>query len=136
MDGNVMKDRASWITICDTCKHEDWANRDLTLTDGEALAALIEAAATDAPGVRTRRHSCLMGCTRACNVAIQGSGKLNYTLGGFDVSTDAAAGIVAYAALHAASDSGTVPYRDWPAAVKGHFVTRHPPLPTDGAPDG
>ena len=42
----------------------------------------------------------------------------------------------AYAALHAASDSGTVPYRDWPAAVKGHFVTRHPPLPTDRAPDG
>jgi hypothetical protein len=22
-----------------------------------------------------------------------------------------------------------VPYRNWPQAIKGHFVTRHPPLP-------
>ncbi len=37
--------------------------------------------------------------------------------------------IVDYARLHAASDSGQVPYRQWPEGVKGHFVTRHPPLP-------
>lgn len=100
-------------------------------TDGESLATLIEAAATGLTDVKTRRVSCLMGCKKACNVAIQGHGKLNYTLGEFDPTADAASGIVAYAMAHAASDTGQVPFREWPQAIKGHFVTRHPPLPDD-----
>ena len=121
----------TWITICDTCKQEGWENGDMAQTDGEALATLIEAAAADVAGVKTRRVSCLMGCKKACNVAIQGAGKLNYTLGEFAPEQDAAEGIVAYATAHAASETGQVPYRTWPAAIKGHFVTRHPPLPQD-----
>jgi len=118
------------ITICDTCKREDWDAKAGEQTDGEALAALIEAAATGTP-VKTRRFSCLMGCDRACNVTIQAKGKLNYTLGQFNPTPEAAEAIVAYATLHAASASGQVPYRDWPQAIKGHFTTRHPPLPAD-----
>lgn len=119
----------TWITICDTCKREGWDAGDMSTTDGESLAALIEAAATGLSHVKTRRVSCMMGCTRACNVAIQGAGKLNYTLGSFDPTAEAASGIVTYAMAHAESDTGRVPYRDWPAAIKGHFVTRHVPLP-------
>jgi len=121
----------TWITICDTCKREGW---DATIdgpTDGEALAALIEDRSSGNAQVKTRRISCLMGCTRSCNVAIQGAGKLNYTLGEFIPDADAAQAIVDYATLHSESTTGQVPYRDWPAGVKGHFVTRHPPLPTD-----
>jgi predicted metal-binding protein len=120
----------TWITICDTCKQEGWDAGDMKQTDGEALASLIEAAANGLSDVKTRRVSCLMGCKNACNVAIQGEGKLNYTLGAFTPTTEAASGIVAYAIAHAASETGQVPYRTWPQAVKGHFVTRHPPLPT------
>ncbi|WP_439154125.1 DUF1636 family protein [Yoonia sp.] len=119
----------TWITICDTCKRDGWNDGDMAITDGEALAALVETAAAGLTSVRTRRVSCLMGCTRACNVAIQGPGKLNYTLGAFEPSQDAASGIITYAKAHAESDTGRVPYRDWPEAIKGHFVTRHPPLP-------
>lgn len=121
----------TWITICDTCKQEGWDAGNMTQTDGEALAALVEAAATGIGDIKTRRISCLMGCKNACNVAIQGAGKLNYTLGTFTPTVEAAEGIVAYATSHAASDTGQVPYRDWPQAVKGHFVTRHPPLPQE-----
>ncbi len=121
----------SLITICDTCKRDDWDARGAEVTDGEVFAALIETAAKGVEGVETRRHSCLMGCARGCNIAIQGAGKLNYTLGEFEASADAAEGIVGYAALHAQSETGQVPYRQWPQAIKGHFVTRHPPLPTD-----
>jgi predicted metal-binding protein len=121
----------TWITICDTCKQEGWDAGDMSQTDGEALATLIEAAATGLSAVKTRRVSCLLGCKKACNVAIQGAGKLNYTLGEFEPTTEAASGIVAYALAHAGSDTGQVPYREWPQAVKGHFVTRHPPLPQD-----
>ena len=121
----------TWITICDTCKREGWEAGDMSTTDGESLAALVEAAASGLSHVKTRRVSCMMGCTRACNVAIQGAGKLNYTLGSFDPTAEAASGIVTYALAHADSETGRVPYRDWPEAIKGHFVTRHVPLPDD-----
>lgn len=120
----------TWITICDTCKREGWDAGEMAQTDGETLATLIKVAASGLSSVKTRRVSCLMGCKKACNVAIQGEDKLNYTLGEFTPSAEAAAGIVAYAMAHAASDTGQVPYRDWPQEIKGHFVTRHPPLPT------
>ncbi|WP_298360423.1 DUF1636 domain-containing protein [uncultured Litoreibacter sp.] len=125
----------SLITICDTCKRSDWEERGAEVTDGEVFADLIEAAARGVEGVETRRHSCLMGCARGCNVAIQGAGKLNYTLGEFEATADAAAGIVGYAALHAESETGQVPYRQWPQEVKGHFVTRQPPMPADLSKD-
>ena len=121
----------TWITACDTCKREGWDAGDMAQTDGERMAELIEAAATGLTDVKVRRVSCLMGCKKACNVAIQGADKLNYTLGEFEPDADAAAGIVAYAMAHAASDTGRVPFREWPVAIKGHFVTRHPPLPKD-----
>ncbi|MFN3662545.1 DUF1636 family protein [Yoonia sp.] len=119
----------TWITICDTCKREGWDTGPMEQTDGEALAKLIEAAATGLSEVKTRRMSCLMGCKSGCNIVIQGAGKLNYTLGDFAPDADSACGIVTYALTHAQSVTGQVPYRDWPQAVKGHFVTRHPPLP-------
>ena len=118
------------ITICDTCKQEGWDASNTEATDGEVFADLIEAAAAGRDGVATRRHSCLMGCTRACNVAIQGADKLNYTLGQFDPTPEAAQAVVDYASLQSQSSSGQVPYREWPQEVKGHFVTRHPPLPS------
>lgn len=120
----------TWITICDTCKREDWAERAITETDGERFAEMIERAAAGS-GLATRRVSCLMGCDHGCNVAIQAEGKLAYTLGRFAPDEEAAQGVVAYASHHAASETGQVPYRDWPQAVKGHFVTRHPPLPKE-----
>jgi len=126
----------TWITVCDTCKREGWETRGMEKTDGEAFAELIEAAAAGAGNVRTRRQSCLMGCKHGCNVAIQAAGKLAYTLGDFDPGAEAAAAVVEYAAKHAASATGQVPYREWPQAVKGHFVTRHPPLPGDAGDGG
>jgi len=122
---------ATFITICDTCKLPDYDTRQPAITDGERFAEMVEAAAESAPDVQTRRVSCLMGCQHGCNIAIQANGKLAYTLGRFEPSADAAAGIVEYAQAHAASDTGQVPFRTWPQAIKGHFVTRHPPLPSE-----
>lgn len=120
----------TWITICDTCKRDDWDEATHYRTHGEDLAELVEKHATGRV-VKTRRVSCLLGCTHGCNVAIQAGGKLNYTLGRFLPDDEAAAAIVAYAELHADSETGQVPYRQWPQGVKGHFVSRHPPLPDE-----
>ncbi|MBV7377477.1 DUF1636 family protein [Maritimibacter dapengensis] len=118
----------TWITVCDTCKCDDWAAREVDETDGAMLAERVEAAARGT-NLRVRRTSCLMGCDHSCNVAVQAAGKLCYTLGRFQPTEEAANGIVEWAGYHAASETGQVPYRTWPVAVKGHFVTRHPPLP-------
>lgn len=120
----------TWITVCDTCKRPEWAEGD-TQTDGERLAALVEAATDGVADIKTRRVSCMMGCAKGCNVSIQAHGKLAYTLGNFEPHHEAAEGIVAYATSHAASETGQVPFRTWPQAIKGHFVTRHQPLPAD-----
>ncbi len=125
----------TWITICDTCKREDWDEASHDRPHGVDMAELIERLA-EGRAVRTRRVSCLMGCSHGCNVAIQAPGKLAYTLGRFEPTEEAAAGIVAYAELHAESASGQVPFRQWPAAIKGHFITRHPPLPEAEAEEG
>ena len=116
------------ITICDTCKREDWESRGASETDGEILAGLIEAVASDVKGVRTRRHSCLMGCGKGCNLAIQAEGKLAYVLGGFEPDRKQAEAVVEYARLHSESQSGQVAYRSWPEDIKGHFVSRIPVL--------
>lgn len=127
----------TWITICDTCKRPGWDASAMQETDGARLAALIEAevAGREAaePRLRTRRISCTMGCERACNVVVQGRGKIGYSLGQFLPEAEAAGAVVAWAALHAASATGQVPYRDWPQGVKGHFVSRQAPLPPDDA---
>lgn len=119
----------SWITICDTCKCDGWDAATHTRTDGESLAELIEAAAGPVAAVRTRRVSCTMGCERACNVIVQGAGKIGYSLGKFAPTEADAQAIVDYAEMHAASETGRVPFREWPVGVKGHFVSRHTPLP-------
>lgn len=118
----------TWITICDTCKRADWDEATCPRPHGEDMAELVEKHA-QGRDVKTRRVSCLMGCTHGCNVAIQAPGKLAYTLGDFAPDDAAAAAVVDYAELHRQSATGQVPYRQWPQGVKGHFVTRHPPLP-------
>ena len=119
----------TWITICDTCKRPGWDAETAGATDGEVLAGLIEAAAEDEPQVRTRRVSCTMGCDRACNIIVQGENRIGYSLGTFEPTEIDARAIVEYAALHAQSETGRVPFREWPVGVKGHFVSRHIPVP-------
>ena len=116
------------IFVCDTCKvTEEEKTRD-GKTGGEMLAEAVEAKASETQGVTVRRTSCLMGCDRHCNVALSSPGKLTYVLGRFEPTPDSAAAIVDYAGLYAESDSGAVPYRQWPQGVKGHFIARVPPL--------
>lgn len=119
---------ATWVTVCDTCKRDGWETSGQRQSDGEVLAALIEDAAAATP-VKVRRFSCLMGCSRACNVTVQGAGKVNYSIGAFEPDSRSAKAIVEYAAMHDESKTGVVPYRQWPQPIKGHFVSRHPSLP-------
>ena len=116
------------ITVCETCKCAGWGAETANKTDGETLADLIQEIVANSSDITFRRHACLMGCDFACNVAIQASGKLNYVLGNFSPNIESAQGIVDYAKLHAVSDKGQVPFREWPQSIKGHFRARLPTL--------
>ena len=118
----------TWITLCETCKREDWDSAGRTRADGDVFADRVETLARDA-GIKTRRVSCTMGCERACNVIVQAKGKIGYSLGRFDGTEEDARALVDYAKLHADAPTGQVPFRTWPQGVKGHFVSRHLPLP-------
>lgn len=114
------------LIICDTCAWgPDEKVRD-GRTGGEALLAEVLAAG-GRPGVTVERHSCLMGCAHSCNVALSEDGKIGYALGSFTPDAESAAALLDYAAKYAASETGQVPYREWPQGVKGHFVARIPP---------
>lgn len=121
------------ITVCITCRTPD--NRETKEGDpkGEAFLPLVEAAGK-AEGIEVRSTACLMGCTHGCNIAIQDEGKLTYVLGRFEGTEDDARAVAAFAAGHQRSASGQVPFREWPEGVKGHFVSRVPPLPQDATP--
>ncbi|MEM8657232.1 MAG: DUF1636 domain-containing protein [Pseudomonadota bacterium] len=121
------------ITVCTTCRQPALREEKERDPCGEALLAEVQAAAEGVPGVSVRGVACLMGCEHGCNIAISGARKLTYVLGGFEPTAEAAAGIAEYAGKHAVSATGTVPFREWPQAVKGHFTARVPPL--DGLPE-
>lgn len=117
------------IIVCDTCKFTiDEKLNPEGRTGGEILATEVERLAADVAGIEVRRQSCLMGCERHCNTAIGGAGKLTYVLGKFAPESASAEAVLEYAALHRDSETGQVPFKQWPQGVKGHFVARIPSL--------
>ena len=103
------------IFVCDTCSYARGEKIGPDgKTGGQMLAERIEALATGRQGVRVQRQSCLMGCDRHCNTAVTAPGKLTYVLGMFKPSDASAEAIVDYACLHAQSDTGRVPFKQWP----------------------
>lgn len=118
----------STITVCETCRQPQLREAKEGAPCGEALLAEMQKAAEGSSDVTVRSVACLMGCEHGCNIAISAEGKLTYVLGGFEPTAEAADAVVEYAAGHASSDTGAVPFRQWPQGVKGHFKARVPPL--------
>lgn len=117
------------IFVCDTCRFstEDKVGPE-GKTGGQMLAERIERLAAGRKDIEVRRQACLMGCDRFCNTAIGAPGKLTYVLGMFAPTDDSAEAVIDYAMLHADSQTGQVPFKQWPQGVKGHFVARIPAL--------
>jgi predicted metal-binding protein len=119
------------VVVCSTCKlsaearEDDQGRRGGALLE-EAMRA-VQAADPKLQGVVIQAMPCLFACTRSCTVHIRAPGKVGYVLGDFVPGEDAARAILEYAAAHAASEEGRVPFREWPQGVKGHFITRTPP---------
>ncbi|MET0342810.1 MAG: DUF1636 domain-containing protein [Polyangiales bacterium] len=120
------------VIACFTCggAERDEQGRPL----GAQLLAKLEAAASEAgtdSNVAVSGMRCLWACKMRCAVHVRAPGKTAYVLAHFEPSDDAARGIIDYARAYGQSADGAVPFREWPQAVKGHFLCRIPTPPSE-----
>lgn len=119
------------VIACNTCRFATNEREDANGRRGGVLLAeaLREAKAADPTfaDVDVQEMPCLFACSDFCTVHLRAPGKVGYVLGRFAPDEDAARAILGYAALYAESEAGQVPFKQWPAGVKGHFITRTPP---------
>lgn len=119
------------LVVCSTCRMGPDNQEDEHGVRGGArlLEALRAVAATEdgLDGLTLEPMPCLFACSSYCTIHIRAPGKIGYVLGSFQPTAEAAEAILTYARHYMASEEGVVPYRDWPAGVKGHFIVRTPP---------
>lgn len=119
------------VVVCNSCRHDAQAREDAEgVRGGARLARALRALKASDPAyaaIDVQDMPCLFACSEHCAVHIRAPGRLGYVLGRFVPGEASARAILDYAVRHAASEIGQVPYREWPAGVKGHFITRMPP---------
>jgi predicted metal-binding protein len=119
------------VVACNTCRFSADEREDGEGQRGGArLVEALHAVSAGDPayaGVAVQEMPCLFACGDFCTVHLRAPGKVGYVLGRFEPGEDAARAILDYAALYAVSETGQVPFKQWPAGVKGHFITRTPP---------
>jgi predicted metal-binding protein len=117
------------LIACETCGGS--AEREAHgTTRGERLIAELTRVHEEAPSAVTlTRVRCLWACSRSCAVHVRAPGRPGYVLCGFEPTEESARGLLAWAAQYAASSDGAVPFKQWPAAVRGHFLCRIPATP-------
>jgi predicted metal-binding protein len=64
-------------------------------------------------------------------VALRSPGRVGYVIAGLEPTALSARALLDFAALYAGSESGAVPYKQWPPELKGHFLCRFPAAPID-----
>jgi predicted metal-binding protein len=78
--------------------------------------------------VAIQGQACLWSCQRHCNVFMRDEERFSYLAGDFSPTRHAAEAILQWFDLHGQSETGVVPFRDWPQAMRGHFIARIPPV--------
>ena len=120
------------IVACNTCRHSAEACDDIDgVRGGVRLAEALRAVQATDPryvGIAIEEMPCLFACTEHCTVHLRAPDKVSYVMGRFAPDEGAAVAILDYAVHYAESAHGSVPYRHWPQGVKGHFITRAPPV--------
>lgn len=119
------------VVACNTCRLSPDAREDAAgLRGGARMVAVLRAAKVADPryaGIAIQEMPCLFACSEHCTIHLRAPDKVGYVLGRFTPDEDSARAILDYAVHYAASEHGRVPFSQWPAGVKGHFITRTPP---------
>ena len=121
------------LLACVTCGGS--AQRDADgLTRGERLLRQLEQVRSDDDAsVTVGSGPCLWACKRSCAVHLRSPGRVGYVLVELEESAAVARALLDYAALYGRSETGAVPFREWPMALRGHFMCRLPATPPPAA---
>ncbi|MGF1454836.1 MAG: DUF1636 domain-containing protein [Alphaproteobacteria bacterium] len=118
------------IVVCETCRFSVERQADPLGRRGGALMAdaLRMAALARGGTILVESMPCLFACARFCTVHLRAPGKMTYVLGDFAPGREAADAILDFFEHYLDSEHGMVDYRLWPDGIKGHFITRSPPI--------
>ncbi len=117
------------IILCSTCRYSaDSKTGPDGRTGGETLIGHVQDAL--ATGARTdisvQTQACLWNCKRHCSVVLRDDQRFTYFTGKHLPTRAQAESIIAWFDMHGLSETGEVPFRDWPDAMRGHFIARIP----------
>ena len=120
------------IVICTTCKHAD--GRKLDDAGRSAGSYMVEAmesllAEKGRSDITLQTQACLWNCTRPCSVVVRDDERFSYVTGANQPTREHAEASLAWFDMHGATETGEVPFRQWPDLMRGHFIARMPPLP-------
>lgn len=118
------------LVFCNTCRFPDGRKSDEQgRTGGQAMIETMRKvlAAKGRNDVAVAEQSCLWNCTQSCSVVIRDSERFSYVTGRHAPGEEQAEAILAWFDLHGQTETGEVPFREWPDAMRGHFIARIPP---------
>ena len=129
------------LIACETCGPKDAVALHGS-TDGARLGLWLRRLADTAPEVRVSSTRCLWACSRSCAVHVRGldgphsthGARVGYVIATLEPTEVAARALLDYATLYAATADGAVPFKQWPAPLRGHFLCRIPAVTTPAAP--
>lgn len=120
------------IIVCQTCKlTAETKTNDEGLAGGEILTSHLEDLLKDRHDITIQKQDCLWACSQHCNVVMSDTERFSYLAGRFEPGREAAEAIVEWFDKHGESKTGQVPFREWPDAMRGHFIAR---LPVQNSP--
>lgn len=124
------------LVICTTCRFPGGEKHDAGgQTGGQAMVAAVKRvlAGQGREDVAVNEQACLWNCTQGCSVAIRDTDRFSYITGRHPPTDAQADAIVQWYDAHGATDNGEVPFREWPQAMRGHFIARIPPFKKEDA---
>lgn len=101
-------------------------SRDAPRVGAKLYEAINEQVFIDDLPYVVRPIECMGGCSRACTVAIQATGKLGYLFGGVDASSESVTQTLMCAKLHAHNPDGQIPWAERPALFQKGMIARLP----------
>ncbi len=120
------------IVMCTTCRHSAAEKFGPDgRTGGETLIAHMRDVLTERlqNDVSLHIQACLWNCKRHCSVILRDDERFTYFTGDHVPERAQAEAIVEWFTAHGATDTGEVPFRQWPDRMRGHFIARIPPVP-------
>ena len=116
------------LVICTTCKFSPEAKLGPDgRSGGEMLLAHVRDVVGERADISVEPQACLWNCTRFCSVVMRDTSRFSYVTGSNVPTRDQAEGIVAWFDAHGQTETGEVPFKQWPQTMRGHFIARMPP---------